>query len=288
MQVARSLAELASARRELILKHYGALRERPLVGLTPTMGALHAGHGALIGRMAQECGVGIVSIFVNPRQFGPQEDYQRYPRMLSSDLELCEAAGAQVVYTPQAAEVYPAGYATTVAVAGLTERWCGASRPGHFDGVTTVVAKLFAMCTPDRAYFGEKDYQQLTLIQRMVQDLNLAVEIMPCATQREVDGLAMSSRNAYLTPEERAAAPRLHQALLHMAELFRAGERDSGCLIQAGSTRLATTSGPQFELEYLALVDPRTLESRFSASAGDRVLSAARLGATRLIDNLAL
>jgi pantoate--beta-alanine ligase len=252
------------------------------------MGALHTGHGALIAQMAQECGVGIVSLFVNPRQFGPREDFQRYPRMLEGDLALCEAAGAQIVFTPRVEDMYPAGYATTVAVAGLTERWCGASRPGHFDGVTTVVAKLLMLCAPDRAYFGEKDFQQLTVVKRMVQDLNLAVEIVPCATQREADGLALSSRNAYLTPEERAAAPRLHQALLQMAELFHAGERDSGCLIQAGSTRLATASGPQFVLEYLTVVDSRTLEPRLSASPGDRVLAAAHLGATRLIDNLAL
>jgi pantoate--beta-alanine ligase len=288
IQVASSLSELASARRELILRHYGALRERPVVGLTPTMGALHAGHAALIARMAEECGVSIVSLFVNPRQFGPREDFKRYPRMIESDLALCEAAGAQIVFTPRVEEMYPEGYATSVSVAGLTARWCGASRPGHFDGVATIVAKLFAMCAPERAYFGEKDFQQLTVIQRMVTDLNLAVKIVPCTTQREADGLAMSSRNAYLSPEERAAAPRLYQALQHLAELFHAGERDGGLLLQAASSTLAASSGPQFVVEYLAVVDSQTLEPQHSARTGNRVLVAARLGATRLIDNIAL
>lgn len=288
MHVAHSLAELTRIRQELVQQGNGLSRERPLVGLTPTMGALHAGHQALIARAAGECGVSIVSIFVNPRQFGPHEDYQRYPQMLEHDLELCAAAGTQIVFNPPVAEVYPEGFATTVAVAGLTERWCGASRPGHFDGVTTIVTKLFTMCRPDRAYFGEKDYQQLTVVKRLAADLNLAVEIVACPTQREPDGLALSSRNAYLSPEERRAAPRLYAALQAAQQQFGRGVTDVTELTRAAQAQLATGSGPQFALEYLALVDAETLLPRPVAHAGDRLLIAARLGTTRLIDNIAL
>jgi pantoate--beta-alanine ligase len=288
IRVARTLTELRTARRELLLRRYHENNARPLVGLTPTMGALHTGHSALIERMSAECAVGIVSLFVNPRQFGPHEDFGKYPRMFEADVALCEAAGAQVVFAPGVDEMYPGGYATTISVAGLTQTLCGASRPGHFDGVTTVVAKLFTLCGPDQAYFGEKDYQQLVVVQRMAADLNLDVEIVPCPIVRESDGLAMSSRNAYLSPAERSAAPRLHQALQHMRQRFAAGVTAASRLINEGSAILAGADGPQFALEYLAVVDPQTLEPRSTAQPGDRVLIAARLGATRLIDNATL
>jgi pantoate--beta-alanine ligase len=288
MHVARTLAGLRAARRELIQRYYGDNLTRPVVGLVPTMGALHAGHAALITRMSAECAVGMASLFVNPRQFAPHEDYGKYPRMFEADVALCEAAGAQLVFAPSVEEMYPQGYATTVAVAGLTERWCGASRPGHFDGVTTVVAKLLAVCAPDKAYFGEKDYQQLVVIQRLAVDLNLAVDIVPCPTVRESDGLALSSRNAYLSHAERAAAPRLHQALQVIRQRFLAGETDAARLIAAGAAMLPGADGPQSELEYMAVVDPHMLEPRSIAQPSDRVLLAARLGATRLIDNVAL
>lgn len=288
IKVARTLVELHTARRELVLQHYRERHARPLVGLTPTMGALHNGHGALIARMAAECEVGIVSLFVNPRQFGPNEDYGKYPRMFGTDLALCEAAGAQLVFAPSVEVMYPEGYATTVSVAGLTETLCGASRPGHFAGVTTVVAKLLTICAPDKAYFGEKDYQQLVVIQRMAADLNLAVEIVPCPTVRDSDGLALSSRNAYLSPAEREAAPRLHQALQQLRQHFLNGETDVQRLQALGASELNCGDGPQFALEYLAIVDPQTLAPRATAQAGDRALIAARLGPARLIDNLAL
>jgi pantoate--beta-alanine ligase len=288
MQVVRTLTELQTARRELVLREYGAKRRRPVVGLTPTLGALHAGHCALIERMCRECDVGLVSIFVNPRQFGPGEDYGRYPRMFEADAALCAAAGVEIVFAPEPGEVYPAGYATRVSVAGLSARWCGAGRPGHFDGVATIVAKLFTLCAPDKAYFGEKDYQQLVIVRRMARDLDLGVEIVPCPTVREADGLALSSRNAYLKPEERAVAPRLYESLREMARRFAQGETDAARLCAAGAAVLDGAGEARFALEYLAIVDPATLEPRDVAQPGDRVLAAAHLGETRLIDNLAL
>jgi len=257
------------------------------VGMVPTMGALHQGHVSLIERMSSECQTGAVSIFVNPTQFGPNEDLDKYPRALESDLAKCAAAGAQFVFAPSADELYPAGFGTTVSVGKLAARWCGASRPGHFDGVATVVAKLFAICRPHKAFFGEKDYQQLTIVRRMANDLNLGVEVVGCPTVREPDGLAMSSRNAYLTPAEREAAPALHRAMIRMNGLLNEGGTDADRLIEAGRAEIAAAD-PPFALEYLAVVDPATLEVRAIAQSGDRILVAAKLGSTRLIDNMAL
>ena len=291
--MATNRGQLLAKRRELLLRFHREFGKRPVLGLTPTMGALHAGHVSLVERMSGECALGIVTIFVNPRQFGPGEDFARYPRTLDADVELCGRAGAQLVYAPPLEEVYPAGYSTTVHVTGVSEGWCGAVRPGHFDGVATVVAKLFAMCWPDKAYFGEKDYQQLAVIKRMVRDLEMPVAIVPCPTVREADGLAMSSRNAYLTAEERSAAPRLYQALERIAAQFASGETDAACLAKAGMAVLCPlpekgSEEPRFSVEYLAVVDPLTLESREQAQRGDRVLAGARLGNARLIDNIAL
>ena len=284
---------MLAKRRELLLRFHRDFGKRPVLGLTPTMGALHAGHASLVERMSRECALGIVTIFVNPRQFGPGEDFAQYPRTLDADVDLCERAGAQLVYAPPIEEVYPQGYSTTVRVAGVSEGWCGATRPGHFDGVTTVVAKLFAMCWPDKAYFGEKDYQQLVVIKRMVRDLEMPVAIVPCPTVREADGLAMSSRNAYLTAEERGVAARLYQALERIAAQFASGETDSACLEKAGMAVLCPlpekgSDDPRFAVEYLAVVDPLGLEPREHAQKGDRVLVAARLANARLIDNIAL
>jgi pantoate--beta-alanine ligase len=258
-----------------------------ITGLVPTMGALHAGHVKLVERMTAECEIGAVSIFVNPTQFGPNEDLDKYPRALEGDLEKCEAAGVRYVFTPTVGEMYPDGFCTTVRVAGLPDRWCGASRPGHFDGVATVVAKLFAICRPQKAFFGQKDYQQLQVVTRMAADLNLGVEVVGCPTVREADGLAMSSRNAYLKPEQRAVAPKIFAAMRRMDELFSAGETAAEQLAAAGETVLSEAR-PAFSVEYLAVVDPATLEPRTTAQSGDRILVAAKLGSTRLIDNMAL
>ena len=288
MFVAKTRDELRLKRHELVVAYYQEHGKRPVVGLVPTMGALHTGHGSLIERMVGECDLSAVSIFVNPSQFAPGEDFDKYPRTLDDDLAQCEAAGVQLVFAPATGEMYPPDYQTLVHVRGLTERWCGASRPGHFDGVTTVVGKLFGLLQPDRAYFGEKDYQQFRVIERMAIDLELAVDVVPCEIVREADGLALSSRNRYLSGSERAVAPRIHQSLTKMQELFSAGERDCARLIAGAGRLLNDGPGPLIKLEYFAVVDPRTLELRETAQPGDRVLLAARLGTTRLIDNAPL
>jgi pantoate--beta-alanine ligase len=279
---------LQRLRRELAVAHHSEHFERPMIGLTPTMGALHAGHRSLIKRMCEECDVSIVSVFVNPMQFRPGEDLERYPRTLDSDLALCRSAGVHLAYAPPVEEVYPKGFNSRVSVTGLTQRWCGASRPGHFDGVTTVVAKLFNACDPDRAYFGEKDYQQLRVVQRMTADLELDVEIVSCPIAREQDGLALSSRNQYLTPAERSVAPRIYESLKRLAACFAGGVQDVESLIVEAKHVLQGAKGVAIELEYLAVVDPLDLEPRERAQVGDRVMLAATIGTTRLIDNIML
>jgi pantoate--beta-alanine ligase len=257
------------------------------VGLVPTMGFLHEGHRSLMRAARAECGFVVVTIFVNPLQFGPTEDLDRYPRDLDGDLASCSAEGVDVVFAPMAAEMYPHGApATTVHVAGLTERLCGAHRPGHFDGVTTVVAKLFAIAGPCRAYFGRKDAQQLAVVSRMATDLNLPVTVVGCPLVREPDGLALSSRNAYLSAEERAVAPTLHRALDAAAAAVAAGERDAARLV--AQVRATIAAEPAFEVEYVECVDPDSL-APVSTLTGPALLAlAARLGATRLIDNVVL
>lgn len=258
------------------------------VGLVPTMGALHPGHAALIRRAADECDVVVVSVFVNPLQFGPTEDFERYPRDLDADVALAAAAGATHLFAPTVAQMYPSPVATTVSVAGLTDTMEGAHRPGHFDGVATVVAKLFAIAGPCRAYFGEKDYQQLLVVRRMAADLSFPVEVVACPTEREPDGLARSSRNAYLSPAERRAAPVLHRALQAAAEAAGAGVSDPAGLRRVMAEVLATE--PDVVLDYAEAVDAGSLavpDGAFPAGSDIRLLVAARLGATRLIDNLA-
>jgi pantoate--beta-alanine ligase len=256
------------------------------VGLVPTMGALHEGHASLLRAARADGGLVVASIFVNPTQFGPTEDLAKYPRPLERDLEICRREGVGLVFAPSAAEMYPAGFATTVHVARMTEKMCGAFRPGHFDGVCTVVAKLLAIVRPDTAYFGEKDAQQLAVVRRMVADLNLAVEIRGCPTVREPDGLAMSSRNAYLSPAERRQALALSRSLAEAREAVLAGERDAGRLAAQVRQRLEAAEG--VNLQYVAVVDPDTLEDL--GRVGDKVLvaAAAKVGATRLIDNVVL
>ena len=256
------------------------------VGLVPTMGALHAGHASLVRRAAAECDVVAVTIFVNPLQFGPGEDFGRYPRSLAADTALAGEAGAGLVFAPGVEDMYPQGVVTSVHVDGLTDVLEGASRPGHFDGVATVVAKLFAMAGRCRAYFGVKDYQQLAVIRRMAADLSFPVDIVGCPTVREPDGLALSSRNAYLSPADRRAAAVLYRALELGASVIGAGELVPPVLSAAMSAFLADQ--PRVDVDYAVAVDAAHLVAPAAFDPGDevRLLVAAWLGATRLIDNL--
>lgn len=253
------------------------------IALVPTMGALHAGHMALVAAAKKHADRVVVSIFVNPTQFGPKEDYSRYPRTLEADLELLEQTGADAAWVPDAAIMYPKGFSTTVTVKGVSEPLEGWFRPGHFDGVATVVAKLFNQVQPDIALFGEKDFQQLALIKRMANDLSLPLEILPVPTIREDDGLALSSRNRYLTPEQREAAASIHAAMKNAAVDIQKGlapgealMKGRQLLIDAGFSRI----------DYFDLRDPDTFESVDEAPG--RLLVAAWLGTTRLIDNMAV
>jgi pantoate--beta-alanine ligase len=254
------------------------------VGLVPTMGALHAGHGSLVEAAAAECDVVAVTVFVNPLQFGAGEDLDAYPRTLDADVELAGHAGATVVFAPTVHEMYGEGTATTVSVASsMTGVLEGASRPGHFDGVTTVVAKLFAIAGRCRAYFGEKDFQQLAVVRRMVKDLSLPVDVVGCPTVRAHDGLALSSRNAYLSGDERTAAPVLHRALKAGARAAHDG-CDAGQIREAMDAVLATE--PLVDPDYAVVVDAATLEEPDILTGDLRLLVAARLPSARLIDNL--
>ena len=258
------------------------------IGFVPTMGYLHAGHLSLVERAAAECDVVLASIFVNPLQFAPNEDLDAYPRDLDRDRGLARRAGVDVLFVPTTVEMYPEPVATTVSVSGVSERLDGASRPGHFDGVATVVAKLFNLSGPCRAYFGEKDFQQLAVVRRMVSDLSIPVEVVACPTVREDDGLAMSSRNAYLDLDQRAAAPVLNRALRAGAALIEGG------VVHADEVRAAmqevVAAEPLAELDYVEVADPAVLEpiGPLGPFAGRpvRLLGAIRLGSTRLIDNL--
>ena len=256
------------------------------VGFTPTMGYLHDGHGSLMRAARADADVVVASIFVNPLQFAVDEDLGSYPRDLDRDLELAGTNGVDVVFAPDVDEMYPNGpVLTTVSVAELSSRWEGASRPTHFDGVATVVAKLFNIVGPCRAYFGEKDYQQLAVIRRMVADLSAPVEVIGCPIIREPDGLAMSSRNVYLSPEDRAASVVLRRAL-EAGRGAAAGGATEPAAVVAAMTRVVEAE-PRAQLDYAAAVDPDTLEVPDRLGAEARLLIAARLGRTRLIDNLA-
>jgi pantoate--beta-alanine ligase len=256
------------------------------VGLVLTMGALHAGHLSLIRRAAADCDTVAVTVYVNPLQFGPSEDLAAYPRHLDEDCRLAGAAGADLLLAPTTDDLFAGPPATTVSVQGLTETMEGASRPGHFDGVATIVTKLFALSGPSWSYFGEKDFQQLAVIRRLVIDLSLPIEVIGCPIVRDPDGLALSSRNAYLTGEERAVAPQLYYALLAGK---RAIEDDATVDPAAVSAVMATALGraPSFELDYAEVVDPDRLTQPPRVSGEVRLLMAARLGRTRLLDNLA-
>lgn len=275
MQVLKTIAELSRWRAGVT----------PLVGFVPTMGYLHEGHLSLVRRARATNDSVVVSIFVNPTQFGPHEDFQRYPRDLERDLGLLEAAQVDAVFTPEVDEMYPAGASTVVDVEALSGILEGASRPGHFRGVATIVCKLLHLVRPDRAYFGEKDYQQLQVIQRMVDDLRMPVEVVGCPTVREPDGLAMSSRNVYLSPAERQAAVALSQALSRAMQLFKDGVWDGPSLRAEVQNML--DKEPLIRTDYVAVVHPRTLQPVASlAAAGAVICLAVWIGHTRLIDNV--
>ncbi len=257
---------------------------RRTLGLVPTMGGLHHGHASLIRAARAACDRVVVSIFVNPTQFGPHEDYERYPRTFEADRALCEREGADTVFAPSVPDIYPPGGETFVDVGPLGAVLCGASRPGHFRGVATVVAKLFTIVTPHRAYFGQKDYQQTVVIRRLVEDLRFPIEVVVCPTVRDPDGLAASSRNAYLSPEERKRAQRVPAALAEGERLIRSGERSSGKIRDVMEVLLS--SGGAIRVDYVAVVHPDTLQPLERLAGRVVVAVAAWVGKTRLIDNM--
>ena len=273
MELAQKLKDLWLARAAL----------RGPVGFVPTMGALHAGHEALIGRARDECRSVVVSIFVNPLQFGPDEDYAHYPRRLDADLALLSRYDVDLVVAPPVEQMYPGPLQCTVAVGSLGTFLEGERRPGHFNGVATVVLKLFHLVSPDRAYFGQKDAQQLAVVARLIKDFDLPIQLVACPTVRDADGLALSSRNDYLKADERREAPRLYRALRHAAERLEAGERDIAAVVRQAASMLAP-----LKLDYLAVVDPEVFEPLSAVPDAERLLvvGAARPGSTHLIDNV--
>ena len=278
LAIARSVAGLRAA-----IAGWRAAGET--VGLVPTMGALHAAHMALVRAAQAACGRTVATIFVNPAQFGPDEDFASYPRREARDIAMLEAAHVDLLFAPPVAEIYPDGFATTVAVAGVSEGLCGDHRPGHFDGVATVVTKLLLQSLPDVAVFGEKDYQQLQVIKRLVRDLDIPVRVVPLATVREGDGLAISSRNVRLSAEERAIAPRLYAVLSETAGRIAAGAPPAEA-VAAGLDALRAAGFTN--VEYLEARDGETLKVAADRSRPLRVLAAVWLGDTRLIDNVAV
>ena len=277
MEIIRTISWMKEASRQ-------ARAENQIIGLVPTMGALHEGHLSLIRRAKQECSKVFVSIFVNPKQFGPNEDFAKYPRSLESDAEKLAAEGVDSVFAPEAAEIYPGGFRTYVDVDGISDRLEGRTRPGHFRGVATVVLKLLQIVQPHSAYFGRKDAQQLRIVQQMVGDLNLDVNIVVCPIVREHDGLALSSRNAYLNPEERAAATILHRALAAARQAIQSGTRDAP-QIQTILLELIQRE-PLATLDYAEIVDAENFESVVRIGRSCYVLLAVFFGKTRLIDNM--
>ena len=279
MKICHTIDEMRGVRR-------AARRDVKTVGLVPTMGALHEGHISLVRAAKAQCDLVVVSIFVNPLQFGPKEDLAKYPRDFDRDRELLNQHGVDVIFAPSVEEMYPAGAVTCVTVEGLSDKLCGRSRPGHFRGVTTVVSKLFNIVEPDRAFFGQKDAAQSTIIARMVRDLNLPLQVVVCPIVREPDGLAMSSRNAYLDAPRRKSALVLQRSLLEVQDRFGQGERKVHALIEAGKQVFAQE--PSVKLDYFEIVDPGTLEPVNDFSRPVLVAVAAFVGKARLIDNVVL
>jgi len=279
LEILHNIAELRQART------MWRVRDRS-VGFVPTMGALHEGHLSLVRAARDACDRVVVSIFVNPTQFGPTEDLEKYPRTFEQDKVLLEGAGVDLLFAPNAEEIYPPGARTFVTVEDLSSRLDGLSRPGHFRGVATVVAKLFNLVQPDVAFFGQKDAAQVAVLRRMVRDLNFPVEMVVCPTVREPDGLAMSSRNRYLSPQQRKSALALSQALRAMENAAKAGEHRADILLAQGLRVLE--SEPGIRADYLAAVHPDTLEPLENLAAGGLLAVAAFAGETRLIDNVLL
>ncbi len=279
-----SLPDLVPTITELRHRLHAARADGQRVGFVPTMGYLHAGHGSLISAAREENDVVVASIFVNPLQFAADEDLSDYPRDLERDRALAGDCGADLIFTPTVDEMYPFGpVLTQVTVDALAGRWEGATRPTHFAGVATVVSKLFSIIGPCRAYFGEKDFQQLAVIRRMVADLSMPIEVVGCPIIREDDGLAMSSRNAYLNEDQRAAAPVLRRALDHGLDLIAAGERSP--VVVAAAMADVVGSQPQATLDYAAAVDASTLEEPDELDGDIRLIIAAQIGRPRLLDN---
>ena len=270
---------VADLRKHIALWRKGEVR----VGLVPTMGALHQGHMALVEAARSECDRIVASIFVNPKQFAPTEDLGSYPRREAADLEMLRSAGVDLVFIPAVDEMYPPDFATLVRVSGLTEGLCGAHRSGHFDGVTTVVTKLLIQALPDIAYFGEKDYQQLTVVRRLARDLDIPVRIAGVPTVREPDGLALSSRNVYLSAEERRIAPNLARVLRSIAAVLA---QDPNAVAQEIAHGSAALQQAGFAVEYLEIREAESLAVTSEVTASSRVFAAVRLGTTRLIDNM--
>lgn len=256
------------------------------IGFVPTMGALHEGHLSLVRRARKENDTVVVSVFVNPTQFGPDEDFDAYPRPIENDRRMCEKAGVDILFAPAPAEMYTGGYATYVLQERYTEAFEGEIRTGHFHGVCTVCCKLFNLVKPHTAYFGQKDFQQSVVVRRMVKDLNMDLNVEVCATVRESDGLAMSSRNVYLSPEERAQATVLHRAMRRAEEIFKGGERSVAPMLDA--MRKVFETAPLAKVDYIAFANPETLREIRRIESEAVILVAARLGRTRLIDNMRL
>jgi len=281
------VTDLANGRRELDAVRARWREEGATVGFVPTMGALHEGHQSLVRASRDECDRTIVSVFVNPLQFGPGEDFERYPRDLDRDRTLLREAGADCLFTIDRGEMFADGFRTTVTVEGLSTRLCGAFRPGHFAGVATILAKLFHLVRPDVAYFGEKDAQQCVVVRRLVEDLDFPLRIRTMPIVREADGLAMSSRNRYLSTEERERAKALHRALRDAEALVAAGESSADRIVQAVTHRILEDGRPE-GIDYVALVDPATLDDVRTLSGEALLAVAVRFGGARLIDNVRL
>jgi pantoate--beta-alanine ligase len=275
--IANTIAEVRAAVAKL-------RREGKCIGLVPTMGALHEGHLSLVRAARAHCSAVVATIFVNPTQFGPGEDFAKYPRTFEADCEALEREGVDVLFAPEAAEIYPAGTSTVVEVAGISDRLDGKSRPGHFRGVATVVAKLFNIVEPNHAFFGQKDAAQVAVLRRMARDLHFNLELVVCPTVREPDGLAMSSRNRYLSAEQRRSALVLSRALRCVEEKIAVGVVDSAELTDAGLAVMAEE--PEIRLDYLSIVDPETLADVEDVIGGALVAVAAVVGPARLIDNV--
>jgi pantoate--beta-alanine ligase len=279
MRVFRSIDEIHAAGRT-------ARRDGKSLGLVPTMGALHEGHLSLVRAAKAQCDLVVASIFVNPLQFGPNEDLAKYPRDFDRDCELLKQESVDFIFAPSVDEMYPAGAVTYVIVESLSDKLCGRSRPGHFRGVATVVSKLFNIVEPERAFFGQKDAAQATIIRRMVRDQNIPVQVVICPIVREADGLAMSSRNAYLDTQQRKSALVLYRSLIAVQERFDQGERKLHALIEAGKQSFAAV--PSVRLDYFEIVDPDTLDTVSDLSRGALIAVAAFVGKARLIDNIVL